>query len=48
MPTGPSFETTLVEAPLGGQAIQGLIGRDVLSQAVLIYIGYANQFTLAV
>lgn len=48
LPNGPVFETTVVEAPLGGQAIQGLIGRDVLAQAVLIYIGYANQFTLAV
>lgn len=46
--SGPAFETTVIEAPLGGQAIQGLIGRDVLAQAVLIYIGYANQFTLAV
>jgi len=46
--TGPVFETTVMEAPLVGQAINGLIGRDVLAQCVLIYIGYANQFTLAV
>jgi hypothetical protein len=41
------FETTAIEAPLHGQAIQALIGRDVLSQAVLVYIGYANEFTIA-
>lgn len=36
-----------VEAPLVGQPIQCLIGRDILSQGVLVYIGYTNQFTLS-
>jgi hypothetical protein len=48
LPNGPFFETTVIEAPLGGQSINGLIGRDVLAECVLIYIGYTNQFTLAV
>ncbi len=37
-----------IEAPLQGQGIQGLIGRDALAHAVLVYIGYADQFTIAV
>lgn len=36
-----------LEAPLGGQHIQCLIGRDVLQLGVLTYIGYINQFTLS-
>lgn len=36
-----------IEAPLGGQHIQCLIGRDILQNAVLVYIGYINQFTLS-
>jgi Aspartyl protease len=48
LPNGPFFEITAIEAPLGGQAIDGVIGRDVLAQCVLIYIGYMNQFTLVV
>lgn len=36
-----------IEAPLGGQHIQCLIGRDILQHGVLIYIGYVNQFTLS-
>src|SRR5438128_289000 len=42
-----SFEVTAIEAPLQGQAIQALIGRDVLANCVLIYQGWINQFTLA-
>lgn len=41
------FETTAIEAPLQGQPIQCLIGRDVLAQSVLIYVGYTNTFTLS-
>ena len=37
----------VMEAPLGGQNIQCLIGRDILSAGVLIYIGHTNQFTLS-
>lgn len=36
-----------LEAPLKGQQIQCLIGRDVLSHAVMIYNGYMKQFTLS-
>lgn len=36
-----------IAAPLGGQAIQCLVGRDVLKHGVLTYIGYINQFTLS-
>jgi len=35
------------EAPLQGQHIQCLIGRDVLQNGVLIYTGYDNSFTLS-
>ena len=35
------------EAPLQGQHIQCLIGRDLLQHAVLIYTGYDNSFTLS-
>lgn len=38
---------TVIEAPLKGQHIQGLIGRDVLQHALLVYIGYTGQFTLS-
>ena len=41
--------TSLVvtEAPLQGQHIQCLIGRDLLQYAVLIYTGHDNSFTLS-
>jgi hypothetical protein len=41
----PSIIVT--EAPLQGQHIQCLIGRDILKNAVLIYTGYDNSFTLS-
>lgn len=37
----------ITEAPLQGQHIQCLIGRDVLAHGVLIYTGYDNSFTLS-
>jgi hypothetical protein len=40
-------ETTVLEAPLLGQHIQCLIGRDVLAHGVLVYIGYGNLFSLS-
>ncbi len=46
-PNGVAAEVLAVEAPLEGQAIQCLIGRDVLAGGVLIYTGYMNQFTLS-
>jgi hypothetical protein len=47
LPNNLVFETTIIEAPLQGQHIQCLLGRDVLAQGVLVYIGYTNQFTLS-
>ena len=47
LPNNVVFETTVLEAPLQGQHIQCLIGRDVLSHAVLVYIGYGNLFSLS-
>jgi hypothetical protein len=48
LPQGVTLASVMaIEAPLGGQHIQCLIGRDVLRHGVLIYIGYANQFTLS-
>lgn len=38
---------TVIELPLTGQNIECLIGRDVLSQAVLVYVGYTNTFTIS-
>lgn len=40
------YEAIFTAAPLIGQNIDCLIGRDLLSQTILIYIGYTNQFTL--
>jgi predicted aspartyl protease len=37
----------VTEAPLQGQHIQCLIGRALLSNAVLIYTGYDNSYTLS-
>lgn len=42
-----SLDVTVVEAPLQGQNIQVLIGRDVLKHAVLIMQGPSNQFTIS-
>ncbi|MBI3319407.1 MAG: retroviral-like aspartic protease family protein [Candidatus Omnitrophica bacterium] len=38
---------TVIEVPLEGQVIQGLIGRDVLTHGILIYSGYTNTFSLS-
>ena len=47
-PNGVSVPSLIgIEAPLGGQHIECLIGRDVLKHGVLTYIGYINQFTLS-
>ena len=40
-------ETKAIEAPLEGQNIRCLIGRDVLAHGVLVYIGYSNLFSLS-
>jgi hypothetical protein len=37
----------VTEAPMPVPGCQALIGRDILSKAVFIYIGYADLFTLS-
>ena len=46
-PNNVIVEALAIEAPLKGQQIQCLIGRDVLAFGVLVYTGYINQFTLS-
>jgi hypothetical protein len=41
-----AFETDVVEAPLIGQNVQCLIGRDILEQLVFTYDGPNSRFTL--
>ena len=41
-----AFEVDVVEAPLAGQGIQGLIGRDILQLLKFTYDGPKSQFTL--
>jgi predicted aspartyl protease len=48
-PNNVAVETTdLIEAPLQGQHIQCLIGRDILKHGVLIYNGYAQIVTFSI
>lgn len=47
LPNRIVFVTKAIEAPMPGQHIQCLIGRDALANCVLVYIGYGNQFTLS-
>ncbi len=44
---GITYQGPFIGAPLDGQDISGLIGRDLLKHGILIYIGYMNQFTLS-
>jgi predicted aspartyl protease len=46
-PQNVVVETTVIAAPLQGQHIQCLIGRDILHHGVFIYTGYAGTFTLS-
>jgi len=46
-PNNVTVESTVIEAPLQGQYIQCLIGRNVLAHGVLVYIGYRNLFSLS-
>lgn len=41
------YEGIFTAVSLEGQSIECLIGRDVLAHGILIYIGYANQFTFS-
>ncbi len=42
-----TYDGVFTAAPLAGQNISSLIGRDLLAHGILIYIGYAKQFTLS-
>ncbi|MEW6741284.1 MAG: retropepsin-like aspartic protease [Planctomycetota bacterium] len=46
-PNNVVVEALAIEAPLQGQQVQCLIGRDVLAHGVFVYTGYINQFTLS-
>lgn len=46
-PNNVIIETLVIAAPLQGQNILCLIGRDVLQHGVFIYTGYVNTFTLS-
>ncbi|MEK6915564.1 MAG: hypothetical protein AABW89_03425 [Nanoarchaeota archaeon] len=45
---GLTYQGPFIGAPLDGQEISGLVGRDLLKHSILIYIGYMNQFTLSI
>ena len=50
LPQGAWIDSSVIQAPvdgLTGQSIEALIGRDILSFGILIYLGHANQFTLS-
>src|SRR2546421_11515259 len=47
LPRGFRIRTTALELPLSSQGIDCLIGRDVLSQCVMTYIGVENQIVLS-
>lgn len=47
LPKNMVAQVTATEAPLQGQNIEGLIGRDLLQHGVLVYLGTENQFTLS-
>jgi hypothetical protein len=46
-PHGVEIEVLAVEMPLPGPHVQCLIGRDVLADAVLVYLGESNLFSLS-
>lgn len=46
-PNNVVVEASVIAAPLQGQEIQCLIGRDILAHGVLIYIGYTHTFSLS-
>ena len=41
-------ECPVIAAPLKGQIIQGLLGRDILRHGIFIYNGYMRQFTFSI
>lgn len=47
LPNGVGMEAVAIGTPLRGQRIQCLIGRDLLRNAVFVYTGQTNTFTLS-
>jgi hypothetical protein len=47
LPSRIVVDVTAIEAPLQGQNIQCLIGRDILAGGVLVYNGCADMFSLS-
>ena len=47
LPHGVKVRTTVVELPMGTPGVDCLIGRDVLSQFVMTYVGPENQVILS-
>ena len=48
LPSNVVVGLVAVETSLAGQSIQVLIGRDVLQQGVLVYVGYTGTFTFSI
>jgi hypothetical protein len=46
-PNGIVCELAVLEAPLQGQHIDCLVGRDVLAKTVMVYIGPANLYSIS-
>jgi len=46
-PNNVVIQAIAIEAPMQGQQIQCLIGRDVPALGVLVYTGYLNQFSFS-
>jgi predicted aspartyl protease len=47
LPQNVAIEAVVIAAPLLGQHIQCLLGRDILKNGIFIYTGYNNSFTLS-
>ena len=46
-PGAVSIRIVITEAPMQGQEIQCLIGRDVLQRGSFVYLGHMNTFSLS-
>jgi hypothetical protein len=47
LPQTVVVDAVVIAAPLQGQHIQCLIGRDILKNGIFIYTGYNNSFSLS-
>jgi len=48
LPNNVRISAVAIAAPLQGQNVNCLIGRDVLQLGILIYTGYMNTFTFSI